>query len=148
VKKNRNIRMVSRLLQAAAEAMADAYAPYSRFRVGAALLASNQKIYTGCNVENVSYGLTICAERVAAVKAVADGQREFRAVAIVSDGTTPPFPCGACRQFLAEFALPGMIVAAATRKDLADPRLLTLRELLPHAFRLDKKGTTSRRASR
>ncbi|MDN5347488.1 MAG: cytidine deaminase [Clostridia bacterium] len=93
----------SQLLARAAAAREKAYAPYSRFTVGAALLAAGGKIYTGCNIENASYGLSVCAERVALWKAVSEGEREFLALALVADGGGIIFPCGACRQVLAEF---------------------------------------------
>ena len=80
-----------------------AYAPYSNFKVGAALLTKSGRIFTGCNVENLSFGLTICAERNAVAAAIAAGEREFAAIAVVAESRTPVSPCGACRQVLAEF---------------------------------------------
>lgn len=91
------------LLHKAWEARERAYAPYSRFAVGAALLTSDGRIFTGCNVENISYGLTICAERVAVGTAIAAGFHNFLGLAVVADTTTPVSPCGACRQVLSEF---------------------------------------------
>jgi cytidine deaminase len=91
------------LLQHAAKALENSYAPYSRFRVGAALLTEDGQVFTGCNVENASYGLSNCAERTAVFKAVSNGKKSFRAIAIVSDRTNPVYPCGACRQVLREF---------------------------------------------
>ena len=101
---------IDRLLELAARARENAYVPYSHFAVGAALRSEDGSIYTGCNVENASYGLTICAERNAVVHAVAEGARRFDAVAVVTEnGVTP---CGACRQVLAEFG-PEMTVITA-----------------------------------
>ncbi len=91
------------LIQLAFQARQKAYAPYSNFKVGAALLASNGKIFTGCNIENATYGLTVCAERVALWKAISEGEREFERIAVASEGATPVSPCGACRQLLWEF---------------------------------------------
>lgn len=119
-----------RLVQEAAEARARAYAPYSRFRVGAAALAGDGTIYTGANIENASYSLSHCAERVAIHKAVADGQRTIRAVAVVADGTEPAMPCGACRQVMAEFGVRRVIVA--TPKGAR--RIRSLRQLLAEPF--------------
>ncbi|MFO7678797.1 MAG: cytidine deaminase [Chloroflexota bacterium] len=90
------------LIQAAIEARQQAYAPYSHYAVGAALLAENGRFYTGCNVENVSYGLTICAERTAVVKMVSEGVRQIEAIVVCTENAGSP--CGACRQVLAEFA--------------------------------------------
>ena len=92
------------LIAAAKTARLNAYAPYSQFQVGAALLTESGEIFTGCNVENISYGLTICAERVALGSALAKGHRTFHMIAIVADTNTPISPCGACRQVMAEFA--------------------------------------------
>lgn len=93
-----------RLLGLAAKAKEKAYAPYSGFRVGAALVTKEGAVFTGCNVENASFGLTNCAERTAVFSAVAAGYREFTALAVSSDGETYTFPCGACRQVLVEFS--------------------------------------------
>ena len=95
--------MNQQLLAAATAVRLRAYAPYSNFQVGAALLAKDGRIFTGCNVENLSYGLTICAERNAVFAAVAAGVREFEAIAIVADTREAISPCGACRQVMAEF---------------------------------------------
>ncbi len=95
--------MNQQLLAAATAVRLRAYAPYSNFQVGAALLAKDGRIFTGCNVENLSYGLTICAERNALFAAVTAGVREFDAIAIVADTREPVSPCGACRQVMAEF---------------------------------------------
>lgn len=121
------------LLAAAKAAQRQAHAPYSRFRVGAALLTKSGKIYTGCNVENASYGLTICAERVAITKAVSEGHRQFQAIAVVCPSTKPT-PCGACRQFLAEFG--DMTVICADSRNVKRVQTYRLTELLPHAFEL------------
>ena len=91
------------LIDKAHEAMKNAYSPYSGFKVGAAILTKDGKIFTGCNVENASYGATICAERCAATKAVSEGSNEFTAIAIVSSSDKFTYPCGICRQFLSEF---------------------------------------------
>lgn len=119
------------LLRAALEVQQRAYAPYSNFHVGAAIRTASGKIFAGANVENASFGLTICAERVAATAAVAAGEREFTQVAVVSRGGVSP--CGACRQFLAEFA-PNVPIAMI---DPARPDVIhraTLTELLPGRF--------------
>jgi cytidine deaminase len=125
-----------KLLKAAAAVSKRAHAPYSRFQVGAALLAENGAIYTGCNVENASYGLTICAERNAVFHAVASGQTRYRAIAIVASGASMPYPCGACRQVLAEFGRADFIVLIAPRSKLAGYEMCTLADLLPKSFNL------------
>lgn len=120
------------LLERARAARTNAYAPYSRFAVGAALLARDGRIFSGVNVENASYGLTICAERTAVVTAVAAGVREFSALAVVGPAQAGPCtPCGSCRQVLHEFAPDLQVV---TEDGQGDPVVASLRELLPHAF--------------
>ncbi len=121
------------LIRAARSAQKHAHAPYSEFPVGAALLTSTGKIFTGCNVENASFGLTICAERVAVTKAVSEGYRKFRAIAVVAPHKTLT-PCGACRQFLAEFGDIEIICADSRRP--GNPRNFRLSQLLPEAFGL------------
>ncbi len=122
------------LIDAAIAAAANAYAPYSNFHVGAALLTATDEIIAGCNVENASYGLTICAERNAIFAAVARNIRAFKAVAIVADGEAVPFPCGACRQVLSEFCKPETPVFIASIKDPGSVKETTMGELLPFAF--------------
>jgi cytidine deaminase len=122
-----------KLIGAAKAAQCNAHAPYSKFRVGAALLTKTGKVYTGCNVENASYGLTICAERVVVTKAVSEGHRKFQAIAVVAPSTALS-PCGACRQVLAEFG--EMVVVCADSRNASKLRLYLLSELLPHAFKL------------
>ena len=116
------------LVTAAWQAREAAYAPYSNFAVGAALLAKDGRIFLGCNVENISYGLTNCAERVAIGAAVAAGVRQFVAVAVVADTGVPISPCGACRQVLAEFGVPRVILANRSER-----MEFGLDELLPRA---------------
>jgi len=117
------------LIAKAMEARKKAYAPYSHFAVGAALLAKSGRVYTGCNVENASYGLSICAERTAVFKAVSEGEREFEALAVVTDkGVTP---CGACRQVLMEFGDDIQVIVADVTGRY---RVFGLQELLPEAF--------------
>jgi cytidine deaminase len=118
------------LLAFAREAQEKAYAPYSGFRVGAAIFAGGE-IYQGCNVENAAYGSTICAERAAAMAAVLAGNTTFDAIAVVGDSEDPTVPCGCCRQFLAEFN-PEMRAVMGGRMDHV--RTSTLDELLPDAF--------------
>jgi cytidine deaminase len=125
-----------KLLRAAAATAKKAHAPYSKFRVGSALLASDGRIFTGCNVENASYGLTICAERNAIFAAVAAGRKKFKAVAIVASGKQMPYPCGACRQVLAEFCGPDTKVYIAPIRDLKHYESTTLGTLLPKTFSL------------
>jgi cytidine deaminase len=124
------------LVKVAALARQRAYAPYSGYKVGAAIRTKRNKLHSGANVENASYGLTVCAERCAVFAAVAAGDtKDYDAVAVVIDDQTLPSPCGACRQVLYEFA-PDMRVILATTGGLR--RATTLRELLPDAFTLER----------
>lgn len=112
-----------------------AYAPYSKFKVGAALLAKDGTVYTGCNIENASFGLTNCAERTAVFKAVSEGVKSFSAIAIAGGKKDVAMPCGACRQVLAEFCKPDMPVRCVSL-DGKIVRDYTLGELLPGTFSL------------
>jgi cytidine deaminase len=116
------------LVLAASGARKQAYAPYSGFAVGAAVQCKSGAVFVGSNIENVSYGLTICAERIAIGSAVAAGEREFVAIAVVADTSEPIVPCGACRQFLAEFA-PDLIIVSATMR--GGQKIENLSHLLP-----------------
>lgn len=122
--------MVDGLIDAARRAQQQAYAPYSRFRVGAAVEGEDGTIFAGCNVENASYGLVMCAERVAIGAAVSAGIQRFRRVAVVSDSEPPAAPCGACRQVIFEFAPDAEVLAVGPRSS----HRWTMRELLPAAF--------------
>jgi cytidine deaminase len=119
-----------RLVAAAKAARLRAYAPYSKFRVGAAALTEDGSIFTGANIENASYPMSHCAERVAIHKAVSEGHHRIRALAIVADGDEPAMPCGACRQVMAEFGVRRVIVATPRGRR----RVRTLRALLPEPF--------------
>lgn len=120
------------LIEAAIEAYKKAYVPYSKFGVGAALLTESGKIVTGCNIENASYGLTNCAERTAFFKAVSEGEKTFRALAVVADTDDPVSPCGACRQVMVEFCPPNLPVYLC---NLEGKTLeTTVEQLLPYAF--------------
>ncbi|MGI6189038.1 MAG: cytidine deaminase [Clostridiales bacterium] len=121
---------IERIIREAEKARERAYAPYSKFRVGAALLTQDGSIYTGCNVENASFGAACCAERVAVFKAISDGRRDFTAMAVVSDSQGFTFPCGICRQVMAEFKIPVIIVVDQNGRTAE----YKLNDLLPHAF--------------
>ncbi len=120
------------LIKMAVDARKRAYAPYSKFLVGAALLTSKGKIFTGVNVENASYGLTVCAERVAIFKAVSQGETKFRQIAIVTDTDKPKSLCGACLQVLSEFCDDLEIICATLKGKKKEYRL---KSLLPYAFK-------------
>ena len=122
-----------RLEKAARSAAASAYAPYSKFPVGAAVLCGSGRIYPGCNVENASYGLCQCAERTALFTAIASGERSVRAVAIYTPTADPTGPCGACRQALSEFGLDAIVVSTCNSPNRLET---TLRALLPASFGL------------
>ena len=122
--------MSADLVRRARTVMANAYAPYSKFHVGAAIEADDGSVHVGCNVENASYGLTICAERMAVGAAVAAGKRKLVRVAVATAVEPPATPCGACRQLLAEFGLDLEIIAVGPTSE----RRWRLRELLPEAF--------------
>ena len=118
------------LLKIAKEAKSKSYCPYSKFKVGAAVLTSDGKIYTGCNIENASYGMSNCAERTAIFKAVSEGETKLEALAVIGDTNAPISPCGACRQVIAEFGIKQ--VAMANLK--GGVKIVTLEELLPFSF--------------
>ena len=124
--------VVAKMLAAARAAMAKAYAPYSKFPVGAALLGANGKIYSGCNVENAAYPQGCCAETSAISAMIADGERQIRAALVVGQGAELIAPCGGCRQRLNEFALPSTPIHLSGPKGVE--RTVTLGELLPFAF--------------
>lgn len=121
------------LVKIAEDIKKNSYSPYSNFRVGAALTTSNGKVYTGVNIENISYGATTCAERTAVFKAVSEGETEIDTIAIASDSDEFIFPCGICRQVLAEFGKKNMKIICSKRN--GDFREYTLEELLPDAFK-------------
>ncbi|MDK2982504.1 MAG: cytidine deaminase [Chloroflexota bacterium] len=122
----------TQLLAAAVEAAKNSYSPYSHFAVGAAILAKSGKVYQGTNIENVSYGGTVCAERVAVWKAVSEGEREMEAIAVVGPGTKEAYPCALCRQVLLEFGLDMLVISGNEQGDYMGER--TLRELVPFPF--------------
>ena len=121
------------LIDISIKAQENSYSPYSNFKVGAALLCSDGSIYTGCNIENATYGATNCAERTAVFKAVSEGKRNFTAIAITSSGGGLTFPCGICRQVLGEFSPDIRIILIDADESI---QTFTLNELLPHCFRL------------
>jgi len=123
--------MKQNLKEAAINALQYAYAPYSKFRVGAALTTSSGEIFTGCNVEVSSYGLTICAERVAIFKAISEGEKDFSCIAIAAETDAFCPPCGACRQVISDFS-PEMEIILINKK--GDTKITSIQELFPDAF--------------
>jgi len=121
---------ISQLIKKALEAKERAYVPYSNFRVGAAILTEDGEIFTGCNIEISSYSPTLCAERTAIFKAVSEGHRKIKAIAVVGD-TNYTYPCGVCRQVIREFGKDATIIIANSEDDY---RLYKLEDLLPHSF--------------
>ena len=120
------------LYKAAVKARENSYSPYSHFAVGAAVRTASGKIYSGCNIENGSYGLCNCAERTAIFTAVAAGEREIETICVVADTTAPVSPCGACRQVMSEFKIRNIILTNMK----GDVKECTLEELLPYQFEL------------
>ena len=124
---------IDRLLDLAQEARDHAYAPYSHYSVGAALLTAEGQVYQGCNIENAGFTPTVCAERTAFFKAIYDGHRAFRAVAVIATGEEMGFPCGVGRQVMAEFCDRDFIIVTANR-DRSKVDVSTFEQLLPHSF--------------
>lgn len=129
-------KIVLELIKNAIEAREKAYAPYSKFKVGAAVLADNGKIYTGVNVENSSYGLTNCGERTAIFTAVTAGMKKITAIAIAAETENPVSPCGACRQVIYEFSDSNTIIILSNLK--GEYKIMGVEELLPYGFKLSK----------
>ncbi|MDI6855324.1 MAG: cytidine deaminase [Candidatus Thermoplasmatota archaeon] len=125
-----------KLIQEAKEALKNAYAPYSKFRVGAAVLTKKGNIYRGCNVENSSYALTICAERNALANAIANGERDLEAIAIVAEGKKLRTPCGACRQAIIEFSKDVLVIIGNLK---GKKEVRSIKELLPMPFSTAEK---------
>ena len=119
-----------KLMDCAIKARENAYSPYSHFAVGAALLCEDGTLFEGCNIENASYGLPNCAERTAIFKAVSEGHIKFKALAVVADTEGPCAPCGACRQVMAEFKIPLIIMGNL----MGNIKIVTIEELLPFSF--------------
>ncbi len=130
---NKSIPEPEELVSLAIKIKENAYVPYSNFHVGAALFADNGKIYTGCNVENASYGAAICAERTAIVKAISDGAKKILAIAVSSDSNLPTMPCGICRQVINEFCSSDMPLFLSNRN--GEYKVFSFEEILPHSFK-------------
>lgn len=121
------------LIDIANKAKNFSYSPYSKFRVGAALLCEDGKIFTGCNIENASYGLAVCAERTAMLKAISEGYKNFKKIAIVVDTPTPAYPCGACMQVMSEFAPNLQILLCGSNNQIVETNLT---QIFPQQFSL------------
>ncbi|MBV6479850.1 MAG: Cytidine deaminase [Ignavibacteria bacterium] len=121
----------SRLIKLSISAKSKSYSPYSKFKVGAALLTAGNKVYTGANIENASFSLCVCAERVVFSKAISEGEKKFKAIAISTGNSKPVFPCGACRQFMYEFCDDLDIIIVNSEKKFV---ITKLSELLPKGF--------------
>ena len=120
-----------KLIKEAEKARKRAYTPYSKFQVGAAVLSADGKIFTGCNIENASFGLAICAERVAIFKAISEGSIKFEAIAVIGDTDNPCSPCGACRKVISEFGEDILLIMANLKGDV---KIKKIKELIPEAF--------------
>jgi cytidine deaminase len=131
-----NQMTIDTLLEAAYDAKSNAYCPYSNFAVGAAVLCEDGQVFAGCNVENASFGLTICAERNALSAAVANGHVSFKAIAVVTDASSIARPCGACRQFIAEFSKEKDPIVIVCKGFSDDTAIELIDELLPKSFNL------------
>lgn len=129
------MRGIPELIKVAREAELYAYAPYSKFSVGAALLTKEGGIYSGSNIENASYGLTVCAERIAVFKAVTAGEKDFDTIVITASGEGYPYPCGACLQVLAEFSPEIRVIVVDHQENVEEFRL---KEMLPQIFLLNQ----------
>jgi len=120
-----------KLIKEAEKARKRAYTPYSKFKVGAAVLSANGEIFNGCNIENASFGMSVCAERVAIFKAISEGSTKFEAIAVIGDTDKPCSPCGACRQVISEFGEDIPLIMANLKGDV---NIKKIKELLPEAF--------------
>lgn len=122
---------IKEIIEIAREASKNSYSPYSHYNLGACLVTKQGKVFTGTNVENASYPLTCCAERIAIFKAVSEGEREFETIAIVSNDDSFPYPCGACRQVMSQFSKDLKVIVANKNNEY---EVYTIKELLPHSF--------------
>lgn len=126
-------KILIELIKSSIRARRKSYSPYSKFKVGAAILTENDKIYTGANIECASYSLTVCAERAAAVNAICSGESKFTYIAIATNKSKIAYPCGACLQFLTEFSKDLKVILVKSEKEY---KVLELKELLPQKFKL------------